>query len=337
MDNLFEDYMAARCKIKALKRTIEEFKTGERYMKLQRDYHRVTNGHIKEIKQLKLEIGRLNARMISIRNMWSDDCYAMYEEKQAEIRNLKETIRRLEDKVWEERRNSDEKNIKLALEYGDRLHEKDCIIDELMNRLAHAKALLSGDGSNTGLPTSKTPPGRKKRIPNTREKSNKPKGGQPGHEKHELGKPDESVITDVIEHDSDEEDFLCPRCDGDSFIPTGECDIKYEYDVEVVVKKIKHVFYRYQCLDCGTVFVSKSPVHLRGDVGYGKTLQALALTLTNNVNAAMNKNAMFLAGITHGDLTPCEGYIAKLQKRAANGLVQFCSDPKQLLINGHTM
>ena len=332
MDNLFEDYMAARCKIKALKRTIEEFKTGERYMKLQRDYHRVTNGYIKEIKQLKLEIGRLNARMISIRNMWSDDCYAMYEEKQAEIRNLKETIRRLEDKVWEEKRNSDEKNIKLALEYEDRLHEKDCIIDELMNRLAHAKALLSSDGSNTGLPTSKTPPGRKKRIPNTREKSGKPKGGQPGHEKHELEKPDESVITDVIEHDSDEEGFLCPRCDGDNFIPTGECDIKYEYDVEVVVKKIKHVFYHYQCLDCGTVFVSKSPIHLRGDVGYGKTLQALALTLTNNVNAAMNKNAMFLAGITHGDLTPCEGYIAKLQKRAANGLVQFCSDLKQLLI-----
>ena len=31
MDNLFEDYLAARCKIKALKRTIEEFKSGVRY------------------------------------------------------------------------------------------------------------------------------------------------------------------------------------------------------------------------------------------------------------------------------------------------------------------
>ena len=332
MDNLFEDYMSARCKIKALKRTIEEFESGERYMKLQKDYHRVANGYIKEIKRLKLEIGRLNARLISIRNMWSDDYYLLYDEKQAEIRNLKETIRRLEDKVWEERRNSDEKIIKLTLEHEDRLHEKDCIIDELTNRLAHAEALLPGDGSNTSLPTSKTPIGKKKRIPNTREKSGRKKGGQPGHEKHGLGKPDESDITDVAWHGSDEEGFLCPRCDGDNFVQTGECDIKYEYDVEVVVKKIKHVFYRYQCLDCGTVFVSKSPVHLRGDAGYGKTLQALALTLTNNVNAAMNKSAMFLAGITQGELTPCEGYIAKLQKRAANGLVQFCNDLKRLLI-----
>ena len=79
MDNLFEDYMAARCTIKALKRTVEEFKSGERYMKLQKDYHRVVQGYIKEIKQLKLEIGRLNAHTISIRNMWSDDYYSMYE------------------------------------------------------------------------------------------------------------------------------------------------------------------------------------------------------------------------------------------------------------------
>ena len=332
MDNLFEDYMAARCRIKALERTIEEFKSGKRYIKLQKDYHRVASGYIKEIKRLKLEIGHLNAHIISIRNMWSDDYYSMYEEKQAEIGNLKETIRRLEDKIWEERRNSDEKIVKLTLEHEDKLHEKDCVINELTNRLAHAEALLSSDGNNTSLPTSRTPIGKKKRIPNTREKSGKPKGGQPGHEKHELESPDESEITEIIEHSSEEDGLICPKCDGDNFIPTGEYEIKYEYDVEVVVKKIKHIFYYYQCLDCGTVFYSKYPMHLRGNAGYGNTLQAMALTLTNNVNAAMNKNAMFLAGITLGDLTPCEGYIAKLQKRAAKSLIQFCTDLKQLLI-----
>ncbi len=332
MNSLFEDYMSARCTIKALKRTIEEFESGERYLKLQKDYHCVANGYIREIKRLKLEIGRLNVRTVSIRNMWSDDYYSMYEEKQAGIRNLKETIRRLEDRVWEEQRKSDERATKLTLEYEDRLHEKDRIIDELTNRLAHAEALLASDGSNTGLPTSKTPVNKKKRIPNTREKSGKPKGGQPGHEKHELEKPDESDITDVIEHGPEEDGSLCPRCGGGRLVPTGGYEVKYEYDVEVTVKKIKHVFYYYQCLDCGTVFSSKYPVHLRGQVGYGSTLQALALTLTNNVNAAMNKNAMFLTGITLGVLTPCDGYIAKLQKRAADGLVRFCEDLKKLLI-----
>lgn len=41
---------------------------------------------------------------------------------------------------------------------------------------------------------------------------------------------------------------------------------------------------------------------------------------------------MFLAGITGGELTPCEGYIAKLQARAAKGLRQLRKDLKLVLI-----
>jgi hypothetical protein len=41
---------------------------------------------------------------------------------------------------------------------------------------------------------------------------------------------------------------------------------------------------------------------------------------------------MFLSGITIGELTPCEGFIAKLQKRAAKGLCQFSQDLKMVLI-----
>ena len=332
MDNLFESYMTARCQIKALEKTIKEFKSGKRYLKLQKDYNRVCAGYIKEIKHLKHEVGDLNARIISNRNMFLDDLYALYDEKQAEINRLMETIRRLEDKVWETERKYIDKIDKIKTDNEEENYKKDAIISELKSKVAHYEALLGHDGTNTSLPTSKTPVGKKKRIPNTREKSDRKKGGQPGHEKHELEKPDESEITEVVEHDSTDEGFLCPQCNGDNYIPTGEYDIKYEYDVEVVVKKIKHVFYYYRCLDCGTIFGSKYPVQLRGEVGYGNTLQAIALTLTNNVNAAMNKNAMFLAGITLGDITPCEGYIAKLQKRAAKGLVDFCEDLKRLLI-----
>lgn len=46
----------------------------------------------------------------------------------------------------------------------------------------------------------------------------------------------------------------------------------------------------------------------------------------------MNKASMFLAGITGGELMPCEGYIAKLQARAANGLRQFRQELKLVLI-----
>ena len=41
---------------------------------------------------------------------------------------------------------------------------------------------------------------------------------------------------------------------------------------------------------------------------------------------------MFLCGLTQGQLTPCEGYIAKLQARAAGWLIQFREDLKMVLI-----
>ena len=60
--------------------------------------------------------------------------------------------------------------------------------------IARLKALLNMDGSNHEIPTSLTPINKKKVIPNTREKSNKTKGGKIGHKKHKLEKfKDEEV------------------------------------------------------------------------------------------------------------------------------------------------
>ena len=108
--------------------------------------------------------------------------------------------------------------------------------------------------------------------------------------------------------------------------------MKYEYDVRIKVIRIRHEFFYYACNNCGTVFRSQIPPRLKEKVQYGSGIQALALSLTNTVNAAMNKTSMFISGITGGELTPCDGYIAKLQARSAYGLRQFREELKLLLI-----
>lgn len=332
MNDLFEANMLLRCKIKSLKTIIKEYESGERYLKLQADHHRVYAGYVKENKALKKELAMAHAQVVDVREMWSEECYQVWDECQAELRQKNETIRRLEDRIWKTEMECDERIASISEKYEGQLYEKDCVIRELKNRLAHAEALLGQDSSNTGLPTSKTPLDKKKRIPNARAKTGRKKGGQPGHEKHTLEVLDGTGITDVIEYGPDNGDFMCPDCGGENYIPTGETEEKYEYDVEVVVKKIKHVFYYYKCLDCGTEFRSVYPPGIRSDAQYGSGMQSLILSLTNTVNAAMNKTAMFMSGITGGELSPCEGYIAKLQERAAKGLTQFRRDLKALLI-----
>ena len=187
------------------------------------------------------------------------------------------------------------------------------------------------DGTNTGTPTSQTPIDRKKVIPNSRRGTGRKKGGQPGHKKSALGAPDAAEATDIIGHPL-QEDECCPKCGSAAHAPTGGSSVKYEYDVRVRVVRIRHVFYHYECSGCGTVFRSRIPPNLKEEVQYGSGLQAFALSLTNTVNAPMNKAAMFLSGMTGGGLAPCEGYIAKLQSRAAKGLRQFREDLRLLLV-----
>lgn len=102
--------------------------------------------------------------------------------------------------------------------------------------------------------------------------------------------------------------------------------------MHIRVVKNRHEFYSYVCNNCGTIFHSQIPPNLKEAAPYGGELQALALSLTNTANAAMNKTSMFLSGITGGVLTPCDGYIAKLQARAAKHLLPFREELKRVLI-----
>ena len=330
MDSLFEINMALRCEVKSLRQIINEYESGKRFLKIQKDYGRVVEGYVKEIKNLRAELASAHDQIVYVRNLWTEQSYEQWQEHKKEIGKKDKEILRLKEKIWDVERKKDEKINAITLDYEEQLHEKNCIIDELKNKLAHAEALLGRDSTNTGLPTSQTPPGKEKRIPNSRTKSGKSKGGQPGHKKHKLEGPDEADVTDTIEHDG--EDLNCPGCDSGDFHPTGEYDEKYEYDVQIKVKKIRHKFYHYECDDCGTIFRSVIPPELKEEAQYGSGIQSLALSLMNTVNASMNKVAMFLAGITHGELTPCDGYISKLQGRAAKGLQQFRNDLRMLLI-----
>lgn len=265
---------------------------------------------------------------------FSGDLRRDFDKATAEISKLKDRILGYQEQISglrETEKRLRKTNAAQKEKYEEALTEKEAIIKELQNRLAHAEALLGHDGTNTGTPTGQTPSGKDKVIPNTRRSSGKPKGGQAGHEKSSLAEPDEEDITETIPHPL-QEDECCPTCGLVDCTPTGETEVKYVYDVRIRVVKIKHEFFYYECNNCGTIFRSQIPPQLKEKAQYGSELQALALSLTNTVNAPMNKVSMFLEGITDGELAPCEGYVAKLQARAARGLIQFREDLKLLLI-----
>ena len=83
---------------------------------------------------------------------------------------------------------------------------------------------------------------------------------------------------------------------------------------------------------CGNEVHMPIPNNLKEENQYGPMVQATALSLMNSCNTAMNKAGYFFAGITDGNVNPCDGYMAKLQKRASSLLAKFREDLRNLLI-----
>lgn len=120
---------------------------------------------------------------------YTGDLRCDFEKATAEITKLKDRIVGYQEQTASLRASV--KSLKQSNDfhkknYQESLAEKDAIIKELQNRLAHAEALLNHDGSNTGTPTSQTPINKNKVIPNSRRSSGRKKGGQPGHPKAAL-------------------------------------------------------------------------------------------------------------------------------------------------------
>ena len=264
-------------------------------------------------KEPRRECERLNRENLRLRDQL-DFCKRQVATLTASVKNLRESKKAAQEK------------------YNEELAKKDAIIKELTFQLERANARLNHDGTNTGTPTSQARAGQQKTVPNSRRSSGNPKGAPKGHEKSTLNPVSDSEVTDTVDHKMPDGEG-CPKCGSADCIPTGESEVKLEYDVQIKVVRRKHRFFYYMCKQCGKIFRSLIPPNLKEKAQYGSALQALLLSLTNTVNAAMNKAAMFLAGITGGALTPCEGYIAKLQSRAAKALRKFRVELKSVLIS----
>ena len=224
--------------------------------------------------------------------------------------NLRKIEKQLKNKVKE-----------LEEEHQNLLKEKDF-------EIARLKALLNMDGTNHGIPTSQTPINKKKVIPNTREKSNKAKGGQIGHKKHKLEKFKDEEINEEVEHSMEK----CPCCSSQAIKKTGEIKEKDELDYKIVVVKRRHKFVEYECEECGKKFHEEIPNNLKEENQYGPQVQALELTLMNQANVTINKAQKITKGLTNGEIDLSEGYIAKLQKRASDKLSNFMEEMKTEII-----
>ena len=207
------------------------------------------------------------------------------------------------------------------------IKEKDEEIKALKLEIAKLTSKLNNNSSNSGIPTSKTAIGEKKYIPNTREKTDKSKGGQKGHTKHKLYKFKDEEITERISVTPIE----CDNCHSKEIevLDTGKTKDETDYIVKVI--KRRYTFNDCHCLSCGNNFHAKIPNELKEENQYGPTVKAMAISLTNEIYTPFNKTVKLVKGITNGEINLSESYVAKLQKKASDNLESFIKELKEYI------
>lgn len=300
----FNDY-AKTNEIRQLRKLVEDFESGERYRKLTDEYEKKLASKDRQLDQLQVKYDRLDQKyrlLLSEKQKLELD----YDMRVFENDRLKKRISE-KDEIIEKQETS--------------LREKDC-------ELSRLKALLNTDSTNSGISTAKTPLNKDKIRPNSRKNTGSPRGGVKGHKKAQLSSFRDEEVNETSFHSYEDN---CPRCDS-KLEYTGNDITKDETDIEVRTIKRRHLFGIYRCACCGKEVHMPIPNNLKENNQYGSSVQAAALSLMNSCNVPINKAGAFISGISEGMINPCDGYIAKLQKRAASSLIKFRDDLRNILI-----
>lgn len=286
--------------------------------------------HLRTINRLSQEVKHLNNKIDRIKGWYSQqsDYVESKKDEIAEVKLQNEELKSENDAL--KRENAELKKRLDAVYAAPSIPENDELlqakISALEEEILRLHSLANNDGTNSGLPTSQMPINKKKVIPNSRVKTGKKKGGQPGHKKYAMTPLSDDEIDETIEHSLE----FCPKCGGDlKYIGERYKDV---IDYKVTVIKTRHIFYEYECLNCGKTVHSPIPLNIKEPVQYGSEIQALSLALINQGFVSINRTAQIIAGLMHDQITLSHGYICKLQKRASGLLKQFISEVRMAVI-----
>ena len=303
----FEHISNLQYSLKAVREQLAAFKSGEKYVQMEKEMRRIIREDERSINSLKRDLAEAHRTIIRVRNNWLLVCEDLEKEnekirsdaerdlKAMEQRALKAEAERdaLKDKVTEQRLENYNLKTKLEQEEG---------------KLQKLTAQLNHDYENSSLPSSmsRTP----KKIPNSREKTGRKPGAQPGHTAHHRKKqtPTEAPILlpppqEVLE----DPDFKATK--------KVICKQVIGLNISLVVKEYRAVVYYNS--KTGERIHAAFPKEAKDDVNYDGSIKAFLYLLNNDCCVSIDKCSKFLSDLTEGKLKISKGMINGLGKEFA--------------------
>ncbi len=173
-----QECLTLQRQLKKAVKTIEELSAGTYVDKEKAEHLRTINRLSKEVQHLKNQLERFKGWYSQQSNYASSKS-----DEIAEVRIQNEELI-IENEALKKENIELKKRLQAVYaapvtSYNDELLKAK--ISALQDEISRLNSIANNDGTNSGLPTSQMPIGKKKVIPNSRVKTGKKKGGQTGH------------------------------------------------------------------------------------------------------------------------------------------------------------
>ena len=304
----FEAVSVLQYRNRSLSKQVEEFKSGERYVRMEEENKRLVRFHNREMKRMEYELSKAHSETVTVRRYWSEVMDDLDKEHKAEIRRLLSEVERLKKENIELARQRDDAKDKLR-ERNREYYAQATELEEERGKNKKLTAQLNRDYENSSLPSSLSI--RRKKITNSREKTRRRPGGQPGHAGHCRKKQvptAEPVLLSPPQEVLDDPDFK----------KTAKTIVKQLVNVQLMLDVTEYHADVYYNPKTGERLHAAFPDGVVDDVNYGGSIKAFLFLLNNDCCTSIDKSRKFLSDLTGGKLNISKGMVSKLSKEFAD-------------------
>lgn len=300
----FEYVSALQYEVRALRAQVQAYKSGEAYRSMKEDYERQLREKNRIIAAQKKEIAAAHQDVINMRNNWMQVFDDMEKEHKKALSKAAHSLSEMTERAFRAEASRDQWHNKWK-EQQVTLYAVQTEVEELKERNRKLTAQVNMDFENSSIPSSLQGPKRKK-IPNSREKTERKPGGQPGHKGHCRKK---HIPTETHEIPAPEK-----YVDSPDYYETGKIIRKQRVIVEMSVKVIEYTTKEYRSRITGARVHAPFPEGYTNEVNYDGSIKALAFLLSNECNVSHGKIRKLLCELTGGKVGISDGMVNSLCK-----------------------
>ena len=240
------------------------------------------------ILELQKEAADAHKETIRVRNYWFQVLEDMLLEFEKMQKKTKQELQEMEKRALKAEKQRDDALDKVK-ELQHQFYETAVRLEEEQGKNLKLRAQINRDYENSSIPSSKTL--RKKKITNSREKTGRKPGGQPGHKEH-CRKKQEPTRPAVL---------LPPPeivLEDNSFKKTSKTIIKQRVGIRMLLDVTEYHTDVYYSSQTGERVHAPFPAGVIDDVNYNGSIRAFLFLLNNDCCTSIDKSRQFLSDLT---------------------------------------